>query len=192
MQKKEWYMDMYNKPIRRNKIIIENPQFIKQEPVQIKTPYIRPPTLRMELLKFFENNPDIKLSIRQIRKKIGNQIGSRQFERRLKDLADDKIIKRIKCECHTTNLYSYNNIKMTERVGDFTTINKTEKTLIKAMKKYGELTAPFCVKVLKIPSRTAGGALQRLFKGGVFCSMYEIRTKNDKILTYRVFYPRNV
>ena len=183
---------MYNKkPIRQNKVIVENPQFIKHERSQIKVPIIPKPTLRMELLTFFENNPNMKLTIRGIRKKIGNQIGSRQFEKRLKDLADDKILKRVKCECNATNLYSYNNKKMTESVGKFTTINKNEKILIKAMKKYGELTAPFCVEKLRMPSRTAGIALHRLFKGGVFSSMYEIRTKNDRIATYRVFYPRN-
>ena len=184
---------MYRKkPIRVNKVIIDNPQFIKTEPTQVKNPIIKKPTLKMELLKFFEGNQDVKLSIRQIRKKIGNEMGSRQFERRLKDLADDEILKRTKCGCNATNLYSYNNVKLTETVGNYTTTNKTEKTLINAMKKYGELTAPFCVEVLKIPSRTAGESLGRLFKGGVFSSMYEMRSKNNRIATFRVYYPRNI
>lgn len=192
MQKRESFTVMYKKrPVRSNKIIVENPQFIKTEPTRIKNPILKKPTLRMELLKFFENNPDEKLSIRMIRKKIGNQMGSRQFERRLKDLADDKILKRTKCKCNATNMYSYNNIKLTETVGSYITTNKTEKILIKAMKKYGELTAPFCVEVLKIPSRTAGESLGRLFKGGVFSSTYEMRSKNNRIATFRVFYPRN-
>jgi predicted HTH transcriptional regulator len=180
------------KPIRHNKIIVSNAQFVNKEPTHVKNPILKKPTLRMALLKFFEDNPDVKLSIRQVRKKIGNHMGSRQFERRLKDLADDNILKRIKCECHATNMYSYNNIKLTETIGNYTTTNKTEKTLINAMKKYGELTSPFCVETLKIPTRTAGEALERLFKGGVFSSMYEMRSKNSRLMTYRVYYPRNI
>lgn len=177
------------KPVRPNKILVENPKFIVK-PFNVKIPKIPKLTLRMELLKFFESNPDVKLSVRDIRMKLSNKMGSRQFERRLKDLADDGIIKRDKCECHVTNMYSFNNIKLLETIGDYTTTNKTEKTLIKAMRRWGELTAPFCVEALGIPTRTAGEGLERLFIGGVFSSMYETRSKNNKLAVYRVYYPK--
>mgnify|MGYP003653853962 FL=1 len=185
------------KPVRRNKIIINNPLLDERDPVMIKRVENKKMTLRIELLKFFERNPDMKLTMRGLRSEITKQSGvemgrgSRQFERTLKELADDHIIKRGKCECHTTNMYSYNNHVITDSEGDYVTTNRTEISLMKAMRKYGELTIPFCTEKLKIPKRTAGGALNRLFKMGVFSSMYETRIKNSRGCVYHVYYPSN-
>lgn len=186
-----------SQPVRNNKTIVKNPHFDERNPVTVEKITNKKPTLRLEILKFFEANPKTRLTIRGIRIAISKQAGddmgkgSRQFERTLKELADDNIIKREKCECHTTNLYSYNNHVITDSEGDYITTNKTEMKLMKAMRKYGELTIPFCTETLKIPKRTAGGALDRLFKGGVFSSAYETRIKNKKGVIYHVYYPRD-
>lgn len=187
-----------SQPIRNNKIIVEDPTFDERKPVNVKRIQSKKPTLRLEILKFFESNPSVRLTIRGIRIAISKQAGddmgkgSRQFERTLKELGDDHILKREKCECHTTNMYSYNKHTITETEGEYVTTNKTEIKLMKAMRKYGELTIPFCTEKLKVPKRTAGGALDRLFKGGVFSSTYETRIKNGRGVVYHVYYPKDV
>jgi hypothetical protein len=186
-----------SQPVRNNKIIVKNPISDERKPVMVKKIESQKPSLRLELLKFFERNPDMRLTMRGLRIEITKQSGaemgrgSRQFERTLKELSDDHIIKRTKCECHTTNMYSYNNHVITDSEGDYVTTNKTEMRLMKAMREYGELTIPFCTETLKIPKRTAGGALDRLFKMGVFSSTYETRIKNSRGCVYHVYYPSN-
>ena len=186
-----------SQPVRNNKIIVKDPIFDERKPVMVKKIESHKPSLRLELLKFFEKNPDMRLTMRGLRIEITKQSGaemgrgSRQFERTLKELSDDHIIKRSKCECHNSNMYSYNNHVITDSEGDYVTTNRTEIKLMKAMRKYGELTIPFCTEKLKIPKRTAGGALNRMFKMGVFSSMYETRIKNNRGCVYHVYYPSN-